>query len=599
MKNKEVKPVEKLEVKSKRRVTRKAVLGLSAALVLVCVIVGIVNWNNGGKETADATDHTDTLVLGDLRTASDYEEIYQYMDAYWTELEKQNEGIELYGADTAGKSGDAIDTEQTMADSEYSETNIRQEGVDEADIVKTDGRYLCVLEDANDEIAVIDTANETMELVTEIAAKEDTLIEEFFVAGQKLVCILSEGVEYSGGVMPRSGSGNAGEAVVVRTYDISEPAAPSLLGEVSQSGRYTDARMVGDYVYLFTEACMNEGGKRNKPETYIPMVDGAVLEADDIFLPVTSGAYIYEIFSSVDVKEPENICDSKAVFTKGGQAYVSNENIYWYETAWYERTVTAIRKLSYADGKITGEAACEIDGYINDTFSIDEYKNYLRVITTDENSNSVYVLDENLETTGAIYDIAEDEVVYSARFMGDVGYFVTFRQMDPLFAVDFSEPTAPQIMGALKIPGFSEYLHAYGEGKLLGIGVDVDADTGIANGLKLSMFDIRDPFDVKEEAVYVMEDAYETDVFYDYKGVLIDEEKNMIGFSAYDNAGEDYYVFSYADGAFTKEMEEKVNGANYRSTRGVYIEDVLYVIKGNVVESYRMSGYEKLGDILI
>ena len=201
---------------------------------------------------------------------------------------------------------------------------------------------------------------------------------------------------------------------------------------------------------------------------------------------------------------------------------------------------------------------------------------------------------------GSIEGLAEDERVYSARLMGDVGYFVTFRETDPLFSVDFSDPKKPEIIGELKIPGFSEYLHFYGEDMLLGIGMDVDEDGFTTNGVKLSMFDISDNTDVKEVQKYVMKNVYSADVMYDYRAALIDVGKNIIGFSANSGDGESYYVFSYDKGkGFACLMEETINGTGYQTARGVYIDQVLYVVKGNIIEAYGMEDYKKVGDIIL
>ena len=128
-------------------------------------------------------------------------------------------------------------------------------------------------------------------------------------------------------------------------------------------------------------------------------------------------------------------------------------------------------------------------------------------------------------------------------FMGDVGYFVTFRQVDPLFSVDLSDPANPEIIGELKIPGFSEYLHPYGDGKLLGIGMDVDEAGVITEGVKVSMFDVSDPSDVKELTNCVLEDMYGTDVGDNYKAVFVDVEKNLFGFLAYGNVSKVLYLY--------------------------------------------------------
>ncbi len=146
-------------------------------------------------------------------------------------------------------------------------------------------------------------------------------------------------------------------------------------------------------------------------------------------------------------------------------------------------------------------------------------------IAKQEDTNYLYILDEKLNELSKIEDIAKDEQVYSARFIGKTGYVVTYKQTDPLFSIDLSDPKNPQIIGELKIPGFSEYLHPYGDGLLLGIGMDVDETGTITNGVKLSMFDISNPEDVAEVQKYVMEDCYSTNVTYEYKAAMIDVEK--------------------------------------------------------------------------
>ena len=149
---------------------------------------------------------------------------------------------------------------------------------------------------------------------------------------------------------------------------------------------------------------------------------------------------------------------------------MSGKNIYFYEEEWdYSGSgcVTTIRKVAYKDGQLKAKAQGRFDGYLKDSFCIDEYEGNLRVVTTKNDSrgadsNSVYILDEELEQIGSIEELAKDERVYSARFMGDTGYFVTFRETDPLFSVDLTDPKKPKIVGELKIPGFSEYLHFSG-----------------------------------------------------------------------------------------------------------------------------------------
>ena len=532
------------------------------------------------------------------KTAEDYEDIYEYARAYLNQME--NAGayargeIALYDA---GAESTAVMEDSASGESKnYSETNVRQEGVDEADVVKTDGRYLYVLQDGGEAVAIVDTKGGQMKEVSAVEAGDGGRICELYVTDSKMIMILRSGANEN--------------SVKARTYDVSDAGNPQELGEVSQSGNYQSSRVSDGYLYIFSQYYMGTDINVKEADTFVPMVNGDLLPAPSIYLPITDFANIYEVVTSVNLADPDSICDSKAIFTKGGELYVSNKNIYWYETEWtgnnwytgdvVNNVETVIRRLSYHKGEIAGAASGRVDGSINDSFSIDEYQDYLRLVVTTNDENAVYVLNDSLEMVGSIKGLAEDERVYSARLLGDTGYFVTYRETDPLFTVDFSDPEKPEIIGKLKIPGFSEYLHFFGEDKLLGIGMDVDEETQVTGGVKLSMFDISDPANVKEEAVCVLDNVYYTAVFYDYKAVLVDKEKNIIGFPAEENSTENYYVYSYDEKkGFDCRMKEQINGSGYQAARGVYIGELLYVVKGNIIEVYQIGDYQKVDDIIL
>lgn len=397
------------------------------------------------------------------------------------------------------------------------------------------------------------------------------------------------------------GIGNNGVTIAV-TYNIQDPERPEEEGRVNQSGEYRSSRMADGYLYLFSEVYLWGEVVPGEPRTFVPLINGETILEKNIYLPPVSQANMYEVITSVDLKNPDKMADSKAIFSKGGQVYVSNKNIYFYETEWgnWSGCVTTVRKVAYKDGKLEAKAQGKFNGYLNDSFSIDEYEGNLRVVTTIDETNSVYVLDAELETIGSIEKLAKDERIYSARFMGDTGYFVTFRETDPLFSVDLSDPKNPKILGELKIPGFSEYLHFYGEDRLLGIGMNVDEKTMITDGVKITMFDISDKTDVKEEDTYVLKNVYSTDVSYDYKAALVDWKKNLIGFSGYAEGGQRYFLFSYdEENGFSCNLEEDINGNGMRNPRGIYIEDILYVIQGNIIEAYSLKDYQKVDDLIL
>lgn len=595
-----------------RRWRPARIAGLAAAcLVLAAGVTAAVIWNSSG--TSRIQTGQESASGGDkIASAKDYDQIYSYIENYNKQQKKEEavygvlESKEIATEDSAAKSADNAEPQMSRSDSgaaasAYSTTNVRQEGVDEADTSKTDGKYLYVLKDSRQEIAVVETEEGSLTESGAISVEKGMTIEEFYLNPEKkrLVMICSKSEEGDGNLFRDMGVSTSTEAV---TYDVGDPTQPVELGRIRQSGSYSSSRMSGDYLYLFSTYYTGTGISRGDEKSFVPLVNEKPLAIDDIYLPPVDMGNMYEVVTALDIEEPDTITDSKAIFSKGGQIYVSNENIYYYENEWEkpDKTSTTVRKIAYKDGRLRAEAQGTFDGYLNDSFSIDEYKGYLRVAVTTGDTNSVYVMDDKLKVIGSIEGLAEDERIYSARFMGDAGYFVTFRETDPLYSVDLSDPKKPEIKGALKIPGFSDYLHFYGEGLLIGIGMDVDEDTSVTGGVKLTMFDITDMTDVKEKDTYAMENVYSTDVSYDYKAALVDAGKNLIGFPGYESGGQKYYLFSYStkDG-FKCLLDEEINGSGAIPARGIYIGDILYIVQGNIVESYSLSNYKKIGDIIL
>lgn len=612
-----------LEEKAKKKNNKRKVIyrlgGLAAACVVLVTGIFLYNRNDMEKKLqsgyssessevlSDETAETDEKNNGE-NTTDDYKEIYACIEKQQKERSYYDGGffetMESTFSNGSAKMESAVEDSAVAngtysGTGDYSETNLREAGVDEADVVKTDGRYLYVMKESSAEISIIDT-EKGLKKVGSIRMADTVNTNEFYLIKdeKRLIAITSERTDSQEDSYL---SGN--QKVVEITYDISSPEKPKKLGSVSQSGTYTSSRFSDGYLYLFSEYYIGGEPIKDRPETFVPMVGDSLIREKDILLPSSMQGCMYEIVTVIGLDNPSEISDSKAIFTNGGELYVSSNNIYYYETEWSddgEFDQTKIRKLGYQNGTLKKGKTGSIKGYINDSFSIDEYNGYLRIVATAGDTNSVYVLDENMKIIGSIKNLAKDEQIFSARFLGDTGYFVTFRQVDPLFSVDFSDPENPRIIGKLKIPGFSEYLHFYGDDKLFGIGMDVDEESQITGGVKLSMFDISDKTDVKETKKYVLKNAYSTDVFYDYKAVLIDTEKNVIGFSASTEGGEKYFVFSYDEkNGFQCEMSEEVNGNSMWAARGVYIGDTLYVVKGNVIEAYSLKDYKKTDDIIL
>lgn len=641
-----------LNEKASKKRSRRPVYTIAAAAACCIIVVGIAAFGGRMQDTSDTAESSgsqDTQIakadedggrtpsMGENKIASakDYDEIYEYIKAEQKNLESMqknsgyaeesvmdgaaNTGSASGSAKMAESAGDVSKADQGVGS--YSDTNIRQEGVEEGDIVKTDGKRLYILN--GQKIEIVSIEKEEMEQLSTIRLEDDQYISEIYVKDDKVVVVYTR-TEYVDGA--DGYGGNYKEFTVAETYDVSNPEKPESIGKVTQSGNFYTMRVSGDYVYLFSNFSAYTQAARNEIDAYIPQVQGKTLDSADILLPQYRRGSQYTVISSFSLKDPEKKAGSKAVFGSPGLVYVSNSNIYvcesYYNSDDSDVTQTCIRKVSYQNGELKAVGQTRIDGTLNDSFSIDEYKGNLRLVTTvsktgngsafpivlfgktglsggseEKDTNSLYVLDSNLKELGKIDGLAKDERVYSARFMGDTGYFVTYKQMDPLFSVDLSDPKQPKIMGELKIPGFSDYLHPYGDGLLLGIGMDVDETGTTTEGVKLSMFDVSDPENVKEVKKYVLKDIYSTNVSYNYKAALISTDRNLIGFSAYGQS-QHYYLFSYDEKeGFKMLFDRELSG--YTEGRGVYSGDMLYIVSGNTVESYTMDTFQKIDDIVL
>lgn len=645
--------------KKKRRSHRRRAWTWAAAACCVCA-VGLTAWGIGRKnsaeqmaavavsgsvdedagqtgdsaaadrgtssgDAAESTAGSGTSGVNLIAEATDYDQIYDYIEAEAEESSRSTgewkTADEAVSDSAAASTSSGASYESFSADSgNYSDTNIREDGVGEGDAVKTDGKNLYIANEQRVQIVGI-RAGELEELGT-IRLEDEQYISEIYVKDEVLLIMYTKS-EYNDEYETYK------TYTVAETYDVSDPEKPQSAGKVTQSGDFDTMRVNGEYVYLLSNFYVPASVPRKAVSEYIPSVQGKVMESGSILLPEYQRGNQYTIVSTFSLKNPEEKIDSRAIFGCSGLVYVSGENIYVCETDYSPEDAdvsqTCIRKVAYADGKLQPVGQTRVDGTLNDSFSIDEYEGNLRLVTTvtavnddaggwipffssesdasaadagtmREDSNSLYILDENLKEQGRIEGLAEDEQIYSARFIGDTGYFVTYKQVDPLFSVDLSDPANPEVLGELKIPGFSEYLHPYGDGLLLGIGMDVDETGTTTNGVKLSMFDISNPSDVQEIAKHVLEDCYSAEVSYDYRTALIDSEKNLIGFSAY-GQGKMYYIFSYSKDDFICLFERELSG--YGTARGIYVGDMFYLVAGNTVESYQLSDFTKVDDIVL
>ena len=560
--------------------------------------------------TEEAASTEETVTSGELRQAGSEEELYDTLQELQNQTGSYARGgdimlLEEEAATSVAMDAGASDSTAGRLESvsgDYSETNVREAGVDEGDVVKTDGSYLYILKSSGS-VRIVDIRETKMKEIAEIRPEKlNEVIEDLYLDNDRLMLVTS-GYESS---MEESETDtytvNRYTYTALSVYDITDREQPKMTGRMSQEGSYRQSRKNGEYIYLLTQYSPSVRDQI-EDSSVMPLVNEQKLEVSDIYLPEQACQSDYLVVSGTDIRDPENVISSKAIVSGAQDFYMSSDSLYICNSNWKNgKSSTEILRFACSDGQITAGAVCELPGYLNDTFSLDEYEGYLRVVLTeddDRESNSLYILDENMQLTGAIRDLADGETIRSARFMGEMAYFVTFRQTDPLFCADLSNPEDPQILSELKLTGFSAYLHPYGDHLLLGVGYEADEETGNQTGVKLSMFDISDPLQIKEVDKYVIKDAYYLPADYDYKAILADGEKNLIGFTC----DEEYMVFSYDEengfqNLLTYTMSDWAYWDGDAQCRGVYAGDRFYIVTQEEVLCFDMNQDFELTDRL-
>lgn len=552
------------------------------------------------QDTESSVQPEEVDASGEFKQADSEEELYKTLQ----ELEKQTGSYARGGdvmlleesAEITTMDAGAADTaanQKVTGEADYSQTNVREAGVDEGDVVKTDGSYLYVLKSSGS-VRIVDIRGTKMKEIAEIQPEKlNESIEDLYLDGDRLM-LVTTGYESS---MEEAESDmytvNRYQYTALTVYDITEREHPEMTGRITQEGDYRQSRKNGDYVYLLTQYSPSLGDSF-EDSSVMPLVNEQKLAISDVYLPDQTSQPDYLVASGINIQDPENVISSKAIVSGAADFYMSSDNLFICNNNWNDgKSSTEILRFACEDGEITAGAMCELPGFLNDTFSLDEYQGYLRVLLTEDSngeSNSLYILDADMQVTGAIRDLADGETIRSARFMGTIAYFVTFRQTDPLFCADLSDPDNPQILSELKLTGFSSYLHPYGDHLLLGVGYEAEEETGSQTGVKLSMFDISEPSQVEELDKYVIKGASYLPSDYDYKAILADGEKNLIGFVC---DGE-YLVFSYDEekgfqNLLTYTMSDWEYWDGDASCRGVYAGDEFYIVDQDEVLCFDMN----------
>lgn len=561
---------------------------------------------------------------------------------------------------------------------DYSKTNTQVEGVDEADIVKTDGTYIYQV---NRERIIIARAApaEDMEIVSVLDyTGKDFSPQEMYVDDNHLVVI---GSVRSHGIRPLYSESDSstemkimppynpyGEMVKAVIYNIEDRANMKQVRELELNGNYVSSRKVGQSLYLIANKNIYFYPAREiddpKPLYRDSVVSGDFNEIDypDIRCFPDFSEPNYLLVAGVNLDRPDEKANVSSFLGSGRNIYASTENLYVAVTAYSysgepfagirlpaDASKTKLYKFQIDEGRLEYAASGEAPGTILNQFSMDEHNGYFRIATTrgdmwrsgeNTSKNNVYVLDGSLDVVGKIEDIAPGETIYSVRFMGDRGYMVTFKTVDPFFVLDLENPRQPGILGSLKIPGYSDYLHPYDDNHIIGFGKDTVEMSGGAGesmayymGMKMAIFDVSDVGNpVELFKANIGDRGTDSELLRNHKALLFAKDKNLLAFPVrvMEVEGRDSYAGSSVpeygsfafQGAYVYNIdlssgftlkgrithlsdEDYLKAGNHWSNsekdieRVIYIDDTLYTLSKGMLKANRLEDLQELDSLEI
>jgi len=685
--------------------------------IFVIIFVASCETQKPSGEITPSIDLSEFETSQGLKKFSSVEELKEFLDK--NILGSQRIGGDFYSrgavlsvAEAAAPAEKSVAADVSAGGAiEYSQTNVQVAGVDEADFVKNDDKYIYVI--TQNKLVIVDAyPAQNAKILSETKIKGNA--RDLFVNKDRLVIFTDDNAEvpvfevYD--FVPRPRYTQRTHAYV---YDISDRKSPELVKDYSLKGYYLQSRMIDNHVYFIVQEGLYYYGR--VIDVPVIMESSRIIAKPEIYYfdnPEIN--YNFNTIASFDILSDEDDIDAKTYMMGWANTiYVSENNIYityqknlpyyYYERhneerffdvvvpllpsdvrskieqikdesslnsyqKWdkistvleemynnmdengkrdlteeiqeaieeyeikleVERRKTVIHRIKIDKGNIDYGAKGGVPGYLLNQFSLDEYENNLRVATTTEiwaresvMYNNVFVLNEKMETIGKLEALAPDERIYSTRFIGDRLYMVTFKRIDPLFVIDLSNPKNPEVMGELKIPGFSDYLHPYDENHIIGIGKETEGNEwgGVSvKGVKLALFDVSDVKNPKPVDKYeIGSSGTDSEALRDHKAFLFDKKKNLLvmpvgevkGKLAYDERL-GYYRQRYWQGAYVfnidlngfevkgkithNEGDERQDWYWYGSPntvrRSLFMDDVLYTVSGVKIKANDLNNID-------
>jgi len=632
----------------------KKIFKLSFILLLVILVVSGCTFPWEKKEAPILTEEPviedvpmeeEKPKTNDFKKFANSEELQKFLEesftnnnlSWGTSLSRDTAEMSLQAAAPTAVNQEVSTSNSGGSNFDYSATNNQVVGVDEADIIKTDGSFIYALV-RNDLLIIKASPAGDSQIISKITFKSRPL--DIFIKGTSLAVFGNDDQIFASELYQSFRRQNS--YTFFKVFDLNDPSNPQLVRDLDFEGYYTDARLIDNYVYFITNnaAYYVEG----EPLTPRVITNGAVLSAecldsspcfapDVYYFDVPYDSYNYTSITAINIQDnSEEISGQVYLMNSSQNLYVSKSNIYityteylneyeleqevkqelvltslsasdqnkiseikaapnfiltkdekqikisWIidrylsslgeaeQIVWQsnidnalskklkqkakDMEKTIIHKIAISGRTIEYQAKGEVSGQVLNQFSMDENAGYFRIATTrsslwsrifdrpQDSYSNIYVLDANLQLVGSLENLATTERIYAARFMGDRLYLVTFKQTDPLYVINLVDPTKPEILGAIKVPGFSTYLHPVDQNgtKLLGLGRQAidDGSGGVTvQGLKLSLFDFSDLSRPQELDSYILGDQRSDSIaLTDHKAFLYSAEKNIISIPA-------------------------------------------------------------------
>lgn len=564
------------------------------------------------------------------------------------------------GIDSVGSTESSSSSSNTK---DYSTTNIQVENVDEADIVKTDGDYIYSI--SEDNVIITDVKDPKQpKVVAIIQSEDDDIPEDIILYKDKLVVISAKGNQTQRYYY------NNRMNTVVKIYNITSREKPVLTKSYEMYEPYYTSRCIDNVLYV-----ISSGNLRKEDDKIVVGYNEDNMEKE---MSIDKIKYLKDVkttkqtlISTVDLNNETADIKLDSYLMNISNAYVSENAIYLLNQRYSNDTKMPISLLfglkgvfgledyyeMYAESgyytkiykfdikeNVEYKAKTKVKGKTINQYSLDEKDNHLRIALYDNDGSRVAIFDEDLKQIGISDNVAKGEKMYSSRFIGDKVYFVTYKTIDPLFVMDLSNETKPKVLGKLKIPGYSTYLHPYDENHIIGIGMEtkeiinrnsngkVISTTAKVVGMKMALFDVSNVNSPVQISSVVIGDSRTTSaILTNPKALLFSKEKSLIAIPV-NNYSQDFEVTSSnnyetminnytkyskpynAEGYFVYNINvqdgfklkgvithEKTNATYYYSNskllRGLYIDNNLYTVSETMIKVNELDSLKAVGEL--